>query len=204
MRSCALPAPVPPSVSGHGRSCPGDITWFVRSTGVLVGVHAGGTSHRPLSDDVPPKVGRVRQMGFKRQHQSYGWACRGLAALGASLQTPSQPGEVGNRDLKNGSKMASLLGRELIDVDVSRRRSKGCEAELQRPGWLVCCWWLTGRRLQYLIMPSLGVRPDQHEMIDLPRRATKPNRNMHGAGQACRHQTVAARRAAVIWARVGS
>jgi hypothetical protein len=41
-----------------------------------------------------------------------------------------------------------------------------------------------------LIMPSLGVRPDQHEMIDLPRRATKPNRNMHGAGQVCRHQTV--------------
>ena len=39
-------------------------------------------------------------------------------------------------------------------------------------------------------MPSLGVRPDQHEMIDLPLRTTKPNRNMHGTGQVCRHQTV--------------
>jgi hypothetical protein len=113
-----------------------------------------------------------------------------LAALSASLQTPSQPGEVGNRGLKNRSKMASLLGRELIDVDVSRRRSQSCEAEFQRPRWLVWCWWLTGRSLQYLIIPSCGVRPDQHEMIDLPRRATKPNRNMHGAGQVCRHQTV--------------
>jgi hypothetical protein len=56
-------------------------------------------------------------MGFKRQRQSYGWACRGLAALSASLQTPSQPGEVGNRRPKNGGKMASLLGRESIDVD---------------------------------------------------------------------------------------
>jgi hypothetical protein len=62
-------------------------------------------------------------MGFNRRRQSYGWPCRGLAALSASHQTPSQPGEVGNRGLKNGSKMASLLGRELIDVDVSRRRS---------------------------------------------------------------------------------
>ena len=62
-------------------------------------------------------------MGFSGTDQSYGWACRGPAALSASLQTPSQLGEVGNRGLKNGSKMASLLGRELIDVDVSLRRS---------------------------------------------------------------------------------
>jgi hypothetical protein len=39
-------------------------------------------------------------------------------------------------------------------------------------------------------MPGRGVGSNEHEMIDLPRRVSEPNRDMHGTRQVCGHQTV--------------
>jgi hypothetical protein len=75
-------------VSGHGRSCPGDVTWFVRPTCVIVGGTGGGTLHRPWSDDVPPKMSRLRQDGERLRLKSRARLKRVLAALGLPLQIP--------------------------------------------------------------------------------------------------------------------
>ena len=75
-------------MSGHGRSCPGDVTWFVRATCVIVGGTGGGTLHRPWSDDVPPKMGRLRPDGERLRLKLRRPLEKGLAALGLSLQIP--------------------------------------------------------------------------------------------------------------------
>jgi hypothetical protein len=72
-------------VSGHGRSCPGNVAWFVPATCVI----AGGTLHHPWSDDVPPKMGRLRPDGERLRLKLKAPALkRGLAAFGLSLQIP--------------------------------------------------------------------------------------------------------------------
>jgi hypothetical protein len=91
---------------------------------------------------------------------------------------------------RTAAKMAGLLGRESIEVAVSRSRSQSREAEFPPPRWLVWCWWLPGRSIQYLIRPSHGVGSDQHQMVHLPRCVSQPNRDMHRTGQACGDQTM--------------
>jgi hypothetical protein len=39
-------------------------------------------------------------------------------------------------------------------------------------------------------MPGRGVGSNQHKMIDVARRVSKPNRDMHGTGTVCGNQTV--------------
>jgi hypothetical protein len=39
-------------------------------------------------------------------------------------------------------------------------------------------------------MPSCGVGSNQHKMIDFSRRVFKPDRDMHGKGPVCGHETV--------------
>ena len=116
-------------MSGHGRSCPGDVTWFVRATCVIVGGTGGGTLHRPWSDDVPPKNGPASPRWRAVVPELRGPLEKGLAALGLSLQIACQPGEIGNRGPKTGGKIASLVRRELIDLDASRCRFQSGEVE---------------------------------------------------------------------------
>jgi hypothetical protein len=39
-------------------------------------------------------------------------------------------------------------------------------------------------------MPSCGVGSNQHKMIDFSRCVSKPDRDMHGTGPVCGHETV--------------
>jgi hypothetical protein len=39
-------------------------------------------------------------------------------------------------------------------------------------------------------MPGRGVGSNEHEMIDLPRRVSEPDRDMHGTGPVCGRETV--------------
>ena len=110
-------------MSGHGRSCPGGVTWFVpRNMCDRWGYRRGYLASPLVRRRTPEKWAGFAQMASSCALKLRRPLEKGLAALGLSLQIPCQPCEIGNRGPKTGGKIVSFVRGELIDLDVSRCR----------------------------------------------------------------------------------